>query len=152
MVAGVEVDAYPAAARAPVAGLPAAGIVDRVAGDFAGFELAGRDLPAVGVPEDVTFAYADCGPRSCGAGLGELAPAVDCRAELPGLVLGWFPGGVVGIRPTSEVALKTVSKVPVIRAKIRQQANSGRTMPSLPREPRSRRLRRCRRRARCSLW
>ena len=38
----------------------------------------------------------------------------------------------------SEVAVNTVSSVPVIRARIRQQASSGKTMPSLASDPRSR--------------
>src|ERR1700733_12170819 len=87
-------------------GAPAAGL----AGD-----VAPADVPELGAPLDLALAP-PAGPEAAppGPGAAGLCPEPGSPARF------WF-----------EVAVNTVSSVPVIRARIRQQASSGRTMPPL---------------------
>ena len=140
------------AAPARSASGPAPGLTRRA--DDGGRADAGSRCPTashrVGWPRPLPSA------RTCPRGAGRGWPAgrlcaLLCRPDAPpvGFAPPAGPVAAAGRRPSrartrqpgrfwSEVAVKTVSSVPVIRARIRQQASSGSTMPSLASAPRSR--------------
>src|SRR5271166_4098038 len=90
------------------------------------------------VPAEAGAVLAEAGAvglAAAEAGPPDLAPLAVLLAAGGGAVAWWLPGE--SVRFWSEVAVNTVSSVPVIRARIRQQASRGNTMLSLASEPRT---------------
>ena len=140
----VRPDAAPADAARPGRALPDGDPAEADLPDGAAADRFRPDADPVGA---AVLAFAE----PCATGLEPVAGLAEVPAEPLAPAAERVTPGVPGWSgPTSDAAVNTASRVPVIRARIRQQASSGRTTPSLESVLRRRTLRRWRRSARCS--